>query len=314
MKKIGRAFSKLGEQLFKKLEGDSQKAVLLIGAGALFMFASSIVTRSLRFELGALLFIIIVLSLLAISNAARSKRIEEMVGSIQEDIRLYKNLGLRRFDLLENMLLDASETAVEFIPVSHKNNTNVIFHETAELIKQAETSIYVLNSFAEEKPGAGEAGADPRPEYFQELERAMSRVNEYVRIIQADESEDIKKRYHKHYLDHFRNVISLHQRMHRGHHDKKIVARRVARTYPTTFVIVDDKTVAWQLNEIEPAEKEDPRPTSERIRIRGLVILKGKANSKEVKIFRNWFHRAEGRSKPLKKSDLDSNNFILDAG
>jgi hypothetical protein len=169
-----------------------------------------------------------------------------------------------------------------YFPMEEGYKSDSLFRESERVIRLAKTEILALNSYAEESPPHPHTMLEEqRVRYFRALEEMSAEPNmRYVRIIQIENDQRIPQRFHQSYINHFQNMIEQRERSNK--HRKvtsRIELKRIEPKFPATFVIIDKIYLLWQLNEIDSqidirdSSRGKRTPKSERIRMRGVVIV-----------------------------------------
>ncbi|MBI3795964.1 MAG: hypothetical protein HY268_03215 [Deltaproteobacteria bacterium] len=192
------------------------------------------------------------------------------------EIRIHQQkIDHNRFDLPR---VDGATTIqATYLPMESDHDSKKIFEECTKVIKSAKWEIHILNSYSEERP-YGEKDAEQRRIYFQTLEE-MSRKVEYIRILQVDKTQTIRDIFDQSYLDHFRAIIDQKQKDRNNQQLSKALELEIVEpVFPSTFLIIDNEYLIWQLNEVAPTSNEKTKESSasskkEHLRMRAVVIV-----------------------------------------
>lgn len=183
----------------------------------------------------------------------------------------------------------------EYYTYDNELERDMMHKRVITIIKDARESILAINAWREEGP-PNQSQTQYREKYFDELIRASHRVP-YKRLVQVDSGRKIASEFDKYYVDHFNRMIEESRQNPSG---PEISLFAIEPVVPATFVIVDDRFLLWQLNEVGPTRREDKH---KRFWMRAVVIVDG---GEFVKQFKKTFLKAsnnEGK-RPITKADL----------
>lgn len=170
----------------------------------------------------------------------------------------------------------------KYYPIDNERERAKLFKRCEEIISSAQTSIFALNSYAEECPHP-DARVEDRRRYFRAFESRARPTNNprpvnYKRIVQvnqaylAETGKSIGDLFHETYRDHFEVMLNQRKVCDKQRLDKRVDLDWIPALFPSTFVIVDEKFLLWQLNEIDPDNAD--KPIKQRLRMRGVIIAK----------------------------------------
>jgi hypothetical protein len=174
------------------------------------------------------------------------------------------------------MLVKRSEPTPhhEYYTYDNELERDMMHKRVIKIIKEAKESIIAVNAWREEGPPE-QSQTQYRKQYFEALLQASQRVP-YTRLVQVDSGRKIATEFDKFYVDHFNRML-----------DEPAVPNRprpqlfsVQPVVPATFVIVDDRYLLWQLNEVGPIRREDKH---KRFWMRAVVIIDGGEFVKQFK-------------------------------
>lgn len=183
----------------------------------------------------------------------------------------------------------------EYYTYDNELERDMMHKRVIAIIKEARESILAINAWREEGP-PNQSQTQYREKYFDELIQASHRVP-YKRLVQVDSGRKIATEFDKYYVDHFNRMIE------EGRQDPsrpEISLFAIEPVVPATFVIVDDRYLLWQLNEVGPTRREDKH---KRFWMRAVVIVDG---GEFVKQFKKTFVKASNNDgkRPITKADL----------
>jgi hypothetical protein len=163
-----------------------------------------------------------------------------------------------------------------------------------QIIKEAKESIIAVNAWREEGP-PDQSQTQYRQKYFEALIEASDRVP-YKRLVQVDKNRKIATEFDKYYVDHFKRMLEARTQ----NPSRQISLDAIEPVVPATFVIVDDRFLLWQLNEVGPIRREDRH---KRFWMRAVVIVDG---GEFVKQFKKTFVKASNNPgrQTIQKEDL----------
>ena len=186
------------------------------------------------------------------------------------------------------------------ITVTYYDNPEAVFQKAKEVVLAAKRKILVLNSFITEEDEPGDHSE--RDAYYAALMRLATKGVEYHRITQFSEKqilriearqpvEELKRSIG--YSNHFRTILatqSQHPQLRANLSLHWVPAQRL-----TTFVLVDDVNLIWQVNKLP-----DPGQT-ERMRMQGAFII---YDPKRVitQHFDQFFRELMGSAAPMNDS------------
>jgi hypothetical protein len=133
------------------------------------------------------------------------------------------------------------------------------------IIKGARDSIIAVNAWREEDP-PDTSKIQYREGYFEELIKATQQAS-YIRYVQVDEGKSISAQFDNRYVEHFKMMLRASRTS-----PKEVSLYRIEPVVPTTFVIVDNKYLLWQLNEVNPYPDSKGH---KRFSMRAVVIVDG---------------------------------------
>jgi hypothetical protein len=170
----------------------------------------------------------------------------------------------------------------EYIPIKDDTRKH-LFEEMGKKIREAKNTIYVVNYFTgknEEElsdEDIDEPAKEARNKYYGDLiQKSVEGVN-YQRIIQLHDPktpayEVVKSQsYHLH----FRDMLSTKKIK----KPANVLVRPVQR--PSTFILVDDKYLLWQINELI----EIPGGTKPITRMHGMFVFTAGKDDELIKSF-----------------------------
>lgn len=174
------------------------------------------------------------------------------------------------------------------------NGPDKLFDATKKIVKNAKREIFALNSFIKEDFNRNEG--DHRQDYFKTLIEKSKEVD-YVRIIQLDENSHLCEYYHRTYITHFEDMINQISAPGR---EKNIELLRVSPQYPSTFMIVDDEWLIYQLNILtDPANPGAPaNGLNRQYQMRGILIVHDPQHI-FIEHFRTTFKELRNRARKL---------------
>lgn len=180
---------------------------------------------------------------------------------------------------------------------------NRLLDETRSIVCQAKNEILALNSFAEERSHPDEKPGH-RAAYFKSLLDASARVP-YKRILQLDPEQRLSDVFDETYLAHFKAMLDARDSRSGTPDAPSIELIRVPPKFPSTFLVVDEEYLIWQLNELSslPAGSLNPPPKKRRFRMRGVVVVHDPAKI-FIKNFINTFAKARQHERAVEHSDL----------
>jgi hypothetical protein len=183
----------------------------------------------------------------------------------------------------------------EYYTYDNELERDMMHKRVIKIIADARESIVAVNAWREEGP-PDQRQTQYREKYFDELIRASQRVP-YTRLVQVDSGRKIATEFDKYYVDHFKRMLDEGLQ---NPARPEISLFAIEPVVPATFVIVDDRHLVWQLNEVGPTRREDKH---KRFWMRAVVIIDG---GEFVKQFKKTFVKAlhnEGK-RPVKKDEL----------
>ena len=142
---------------------------------------------------------------------------------------------------------------------------DMMHKRVAAIIKGARDSIIAVNAWREEDP-PDTSKIKYREGYFEELIKATQQAS-YIRYVQIDKGKGISTQFDNRYVEHFKMMLHAKKAS-----PKEISLYRIEPVVPTTFVIVDNKYLLWQLNEVNPYPDSKGH---KRFSMRAVVIVDG---------------------------------------
>lgn len=198
--------------------------------------------------------------------------------------------------------LRAIAPRVTYYDVYGKHGRKLVFEEAQKIVRNAEKSITALNWLAEEHAEPGPE-ANARDDYFEELLAKCEHVP-YRRVLQSESymvkpaTPTIADTFDRGYVEHFRAMLDLKLRhIQEGQSEIDLVV--VPPSVPSTFIIVDDKFLVWQLIEL----RESEGPTSRPWRVRGAVVVHDPQGD-FIYHFKKTFERVQHQHRPVTAKDL----------
>jgi hypothetical protein len=199
--------------------------------------------------------------------------------------------------------LRAVAPRLTYYDVYGKHGRKLVFEEAQKIVRGAEKAILALNWSAEEHAEPGQE-ANARDDYFEELLAKCEHVS-YRRVLQADaywqrtNAPTIGDTFDRGYVEHFRAMLDAKQRhIQEGQSEIDLVV--VPPSVPSTFIIVDDKFLVWQLIE---RRDEDGMPSSQ-WRVRGAVVVHDPQGD-FISHFKKTFERVQQQHRPVTRNDLN---------
>ena len=191
----------------------------------------------------------------------------------------------------------------KYYTYENPSERDMMHKRVIDIIEGATRSIVAVNAWREEEPpkqSHTQFGLPTyREQYFQALIEASHNVP-YTRLVQVDRGRKIATEFDDCYIDHFNRM--LQEKRTRGGRAPQISLFSIEPVVPTTFVIVDDQYLLWQLNEVGPTRREDRH---KRFWMRAVVIVDG---GEFVKHFKDTFDKALANPKEeIKHDDLIKN-------
>ena len=236
--------------------------VLLLGAVAgkiMDMLVGGVVISSIVYQFALLVLLTTFLILLAI-------KIVRQIESLQQRI------GIK----------------VLYVDRDTGGDRTIVFQRAKQVVEQARESILILNSFLEESHLTSEEG---RP-YYETLIRKAREGLEYKRIVQVRKGRSVREmlQHDVAYLRHFHEMLEAQESDPRI----KIELRHTEARYLTTFVLVDDTKLLWQVSELDETAG---------IRMRGIFIFDD-PRREITRHFRDFFDQMARRARPVTRDDL----------
>jgi hypothetical protein len=197
------------------------------------------------------------------------------------------------------------------IPIFHYHDTSKgkdpLFKEIQQIVADAKEEILALNWSSEESAFPGESSY-ARSAYFNELIAASRRVP-YTRVIQAETwppkyGRTIGSIFEPGYIAHFRAMLDEQSNRSNASRGHPIALTFAPPRVPSTFLIVDNKHLVWELLEmVKPPNSEEPK-----WRIRGLIIVHDPSRQ-FIPNFRNTFDLARVGERAVTAADLAEQMF-----
>jgi hypothetical protein len=193
-----------------------------------------------------------------------------------ENIDIIKDLNNKIDNIGQNL-----DITIKYFPVDATGSRQCLFEECQKIISKAHTSILALNSYAEEKAAGQDLEA--RKAYFSALMQASHRL-EYTRVVQmatnvggaASPSGKLVNFFDELYLKHFEEMITERQVRTARPNSHKIVLTIAEPRFPSTFLIIDEEYLIWELMEIEVDSSVPMGSKKERFRMRAILIINDK--------------------------------------
>jgi hypothetical protein len=163
--------------------------------------------------------------------------------------------------------LRTTTSSFQYHCIDSTDSRDNLLKECTKIISQAKEEIVALNDWASDwAEEETTRRSTTRRKYFAQLMKASERVA-YKRIIQKDKEKQIAELYDKEHISHFREMIKA--RDCRSNKEPSIELEMAIPRYPSTFMIVDNKYLIWQVNEIDtPIEH-----TKKKFRMYGLIVI-----------------------------------------
>lgn len=182
----------------------------------------------------------------------------------------------------------------EYYTYDNELERDMMHKRVIQIIKEAKKSIIAVNAWREEGP-PDQSQTQYRQKYFEALIEASDRVP-YKRLVQVDKNRKIATEFDKYYVDHFKRMLEARTQ----NPSRQISLDAIEPVVPATFVIVDDRFLLWQLNEVGPIRREDRH---KRFWMRAVVIVDG---GEFVKQFNKTFVKASNNPgrQTIQKEDL----------
>lgn len=146
-----------------------------------------------------------------------------------------------------------------------RHGRSTLFSEARKVVEKAERTIFVLNSVitevSEEDDEEDETVLRERDRYYESLlDRAINGVT-YERVIQLKKGQSVSKSVKdRGYIRHFHRIFDV--KSERPNLPVGLIKAPAKRL--STFVLVDDETLIWQINEVLE---------SDNIRMHGIFII-----------------------------------------
>lgn len=165
---------------------------------------------------------------------------------------LDKSLEKQTTRLLEESLdaLGGGMLQIDYMKVQDNVKEVDIFERAVNEIKKGRESIDIFTSYLLEVDSKKTDAKQARDTYFSTLLSLIKNNNaslRYRRIIQAPANIDLEDTFGEKaqaYLAHIREMIEM------GKAGRKVYLKFIDRRRPTTFAIIDNKILLWQINQI----------------------------------------------------------------
>lgn len=182
------------------------------------------------------------------------------------------------------------------------------FSAASDIVLKAENSICALNAWREE---SSEAPSQARENYFSAVMQRSQSVT-YRRIVQIDPHTRLVNEFDRCYVEHFKAMATKAKTRQRGEPDISI--QILDPLFPSTFVIVDDRYLLWQLNEVSKVTTNTaPSVHRKHFTMRGLVVVDDRGGD-FVGHFVRVFNQAHSRAtRSVAPEDLDGGPFTFAA-
>lgn len=168
----------------------------------------------------------------------------------------------------------------------------IVFQRAKSVIESAQKSILILNSFISEESVTGDEGMP----YYQSLIQKAREGVRYERILQIRENQSVSDVIGKDYayIRHFHDMLIERERNPRL--KARILLRKAKARFLTTFVLVDEVKLLWQVNEFI----ED-----QGMRMRGIFIFDD-PRQEITRHFKSFFDRvaADENTESIKRDEL----------
>ena len=132
-----------------------------------------------------------------------------------------------------------------------KTTEGLVHRRAAEEVRKARHSVDVFTSYLLEEDCPDEDDRAARGEYFKALIAAATREGtgiKYRRLVQASSDRELAEELGEHAQLYLKHLIEM--RRLDGATGSDVHVRYIDRRRPTTFVIIDNELLLWQVNEI----------------------------------------------------------------
>jgi len=148
-----------------------------------------------------------------------------------------------------------------------RTDSGELYRNAREVIEDAEERLITVNSYL---PQVADEGAGGSVKFYKLIEKRVREGLRYERIIQVEHPPDAKSVTPEQVrsvirTDSLRDHLLRCMDMGRSNVDLHLVEAAI----PSTFVIVDTKTLIWQVN-----DRDDPSPSNPGIRMSGVFIIR----------------------------------------
>jgi len=200
--------------------------------------------------------------------------------------------------------LEAVTTRVTYHDVHGKEHGRKIVFEIARgIVHKAEREILALN-WVDEESVVSDEERKARDAYFTELLEKAKHLP-YRRVLQAEpptaghEAKTIADVFDEGYVEHFDHMLELKkEQLAVGRSNVDVIV--APASVPSTFLIVDDRYLVWQL-----IEKHEPSDAPhERWRVRGAIVIHDRLGE-IIPNFKDTFDRVQQQEDAVKLKPKD---------
>lgn len=199
------------------------------------------------------------------------------------------------------------------------NDLERVYDESQKIIEEAKEDgtaiILAVNSFTEMYEDSSQqksVAEKARQSYFEAIEKKIGKVD-YHRILQVNTEHiiegELSHKIASSYETHFLNIVKKRDQ---GNSNKLIILDQVPAKYPTSFVIVSNKSnssyLIWQINE-HVVSKDS---ATDALKLKGVFLITD-PDEQIIQHFKGWFSEISNspRKKAVEKKDLVTQNSSI---
>ncbi|HKI05600.1 MAG TPA: hypothetical protein VKK31_26710 [Thermoanaerobaculia bacterium] len=155
----------------------------------------------------------------------------------------FSKMSMLRDDIVQ--VVRQERMTVHYYKAADEGGYRKIYEEALKAVRGAKHSVHALTSYLLDTDPAEQDDRDGKQAYFEGLIDYIKRHPEiaYHRLLQYQGGKELDQIADQQYAEHYLQMDKLRR--------SNVVLRKMRGTRPTTFVIVDETTLLWQINAVQ---------------------------------------------------------------